>query len=231
MPRLLTKPDFESDEIGSIVDTDYLPDDLKKRLWAKLPKEMEPGRRSRFLSLVGESLQMAEWMQQDAKTSDQLNQLIHLQSSARELLQAIGALSTEARANLRAHSLTLAIASSPPAHLSETGARVVTGIKTGLFNYFWDAAQDVETAAAHAASYYRPSKTDRPLQSNARRLTAYVARNYYAVQGCLPPHSKGTWFPAFMSELGEAAGYPIRLALLIKVFDGLRVSGSFPSRP
>lgn len=229
LPRRLSRPDFESDEIGAIVDADYLPDDLKNRLCKMLPNQMAPERRDRFLSLVGQSLQMGGWLQQDSTTGAQLSQLERLESSARALLQAIRALSTETRANLRAHSATLAIGSSPPAHLSETGARVVKGSKTELFSYFWDAAQDVETASAHAAAYCKPSKTDRPSQSNSRRLTAYVAGNYYAVEGRLPPCSKGTWFPKFMSELGASAGYKIGLALVEKEFDRLKESNSFPA--
>ena len=229
MPRRLTKPDFESDEIGAIVNPDYLSPDLKICLWELLPKRFNHGQRCRFLSLVGESFQLSEWFHIGAPTGEQLQQIQSIQSHARELLKSIAQLSPDARSNLRAHSITLAVGSAPPARLSEIGARVVVDGKSDLLGYFWDAAQDLETAAAHTASYLRPTKTDRPSQSNARRLTAFVAKNFYTVHGKLPPRSKGTWFPLFMAELGNAAGCSIGLALVASVVEGLEKSNAFPA--
>lgn len=229
LPRRLNRPDFEIDEVGAIVNPDHLSPQLKKLLWDLLPNRIEHGQRCQLLSLVGESLQLAEWLHIGASTGEQLEQLYSIQSRARELLKGIAELSPDARAHLRAHSITLAIGSAPPAYLSQVGARVVRERKSDLLGYFWDAAQDLETAAAHAGSYLKPRKTDRPSQSNARRLTALVAKNVYTAIGRLPPRSKGTWFPLFMAELGNAAGCSIGLALVANVVERLENPNALPA--
>ena len=63
----------------------------------------------------------------------------------------------------------------------------------------------IESIFSHAASQFKPDKQNRPSISNAKVLVAEVAKVFKQVTGAWPPYSKGTWFPLFISEVGDIA--------------------------
>lgn len=231
MPRLLNRPNFDAEDDGGWLDPDYLDQALKTSLLEILPKQMTPEQRRNLLSLVGRSLQTTLSLQSNITAAAEVAELKRLESSARALLQALGRLSPETLDTLQCHSEYLAKGSSAPAQLSDIGASVAGQDTRALLGYFWDAAQDVETAAAYAALNITPAKTARISQKKARVLTEFVARNVYEVQGRLPPFSKETWFPKFMLVLGQAKDYSIGLALVASVCKKLRADGVLPRSP
>ena len=227
LPRQLARPDFDSNGVGYMVDSDYLEPDLSAELAKMLPKKMGASARIEFLSRVGETVQFHELSDGQTTPANVQRQLNQLQSRARSLLQTIGRLSPETREALQAHAEYLAIGTAPPARLSSTGAAFASSVQSSLLGYLWDASQDLETAAAYAASLVTPSKTARPGQSNAHQLVADVARAFYVVQGRLPSGSKTSWFPVFMRTLGKSLQHSIGPAMVETSIKRLKESSWF----
>jgi hypothetical protein len=226
MPRLLNRPNFGAEDDGGWLDPDYLLPAEKASLSVNLPKRMTSEQRRNFFSLVGESLQLTLFLQPNTTAAAEVAQLKKLECSARALLQALGKLSPDTRDTLQCHSECLAQGISVPAQLSDIGARIAGQDAPALLGYFWDAVQDVETAAAYAALNITPDKTARISQKKAKLLIEYVAWNVYKVQGRFPPFSKTAWFSKFMCALGQIKGYSIGSALVESVGKKLKADGA-----
>lgn len=227
LPRRLNRPDFEADEVGYWVDPSYLEPKLRTQLAKLLPKKMAAPAQAQFLSSVGEWVQLEDLTSNGTSAAQVRRELKQVQSRARSLLQAIGQLSQESRRTLRAHAVYLAIGTAPPVRFSVVGGEFASDSRAELFGYFWDAAQDMETAAAYAALQVNPSKTARPSQAKARGLIEAVARAFHRAQGGLPPGSKRGWFAGFMRELGESTGHSIGPAMVEASILGLKRSPEF----
>lgn len=231
LPRKLARPDFEAANIGTWINPDHLPDQVKATLWDLLPKRMTREQRAHFLSRVGESVQGATGFRQDAPMAAQVAELTLIEKRARALLIALQKLSDDARRTMKAHATFLALGTDPPERLSPLSVGIVLNLDASLTGHWWDTVQDIETAAAYAASQVKPAKSERPKVTNARRLATMAAQDWYAVWGKLPPSGKRSWFAPFLAELGNFAGTSIGASLAESVVQEMRESGRYPDRP
>lgn len=186
--------------MGEWVDPDYLDMELKRRLWGHMPKSWEWSVKADVLYLVGDGLQTAKGFFEHGASAKRVAQLKRVQGKARELLQALAALTPEAGANINAHLVDLMLGTDAPERVSSftEDARH----KLEALEMWWDVVQDIEVSCAYAAAQESPQKSQRPAISNARLLAYFAARAVYIVLGKLPPRGKGTWFPEFALELG-----------------------------
>lgn len=231
LPRKLERPDFEAANIGIWLNPDHLPDTVKATLWDLLPKRMTHEQKAHFLSRVGESVQGATDFRQDAPAADQLEELKLVEVKARALLIALQRLSGDARGTMKAHAEFLVLGTDPPERLSALSVAAVLNLDASLIGHWWDTVQDIEVAAAYAASQVKPAKSERPKVTNARRLATMAAQDWYAVWGKLPPSGKRSWFAPFVAELGKFAGSSIGAAMAESVVQEMRESGRYPDRP
>lgn len=210
--RRLTRPGFENWNAGSWVDPDALDMALKKRLWAHFPKRWGWNVKADVLYSVGEGVQTAQAFFDESASSVRQEQLKQVGKKARELLQAFAALTPEAGLRLDAHLAYLVLGTDAPEEVSQFTK--TARMECAAIARWWDVVQDIEVSSAYAAGKESPSKTERPAVSNARRLVHCAADAVYGVRGVLPPRGKGTWFPLFARDLGEAFGLKCGQALV-----------------
>ena len=226
--RKLNKPDFYNEMQGGWFLPDVLAMEVKVRLWKQLPRRMTHAQKVHFLYRVGESIQVVEMCKNNTPPADQVKQIELVQARARALLQALAALSSDSGKTLKAHAEFLAIGPNPPHQLSASARFAVLSPDGLLLGNWWDQAQDIETAAAYAASQVTPAKTTRPKQHNAKRLVFMAAQDFHKVMGRLPPCSKGAWFLSFANELGKSVKLSIGAALAVSVVKEMADSKRFP---
>jgi hypothetical protein len=199
--RRLLRPNFEKWATGSWVDPDFLDKDLKLRLWELLDNRWAWTVKVDVLYEVGEHVQNAIAFFDATASANRVAQLVRIKEKSRELLQAFAALDQEVGLRLDSHITYLVLGSEPPERLSQFTA--AARYESQILGQWWDVVQDVEIATAYAALKEKPSKNDRPVISNAKRLIYFSASAVHSVIGKLPPRGKGTWFPIFMRELGD----------------------------
>lgn len=211
MKTKLKRRDFGEMFKGGWVDPDFLPPGLKLRLRDHLPPKWDDQKRAIFLRRIGKAVQTNACMSTTVPAALLIEKLEQLSNRARSLLQTLNQLDAEVIAVLGAHAQYLVHGSNPP-------ERLVYGMPSrgeeGLFVFWWDVIQDIETASEYMANQINPAKTARPAQDNARRLARFAAQAVISVTGKAPPVSKGSWFPAFMRVLGEHYGLTCGAALV-----------------
>lgn len=202
--------------------------DLKQRLWDRFPARWEWVEKADVLYLVGEGVQSAQGFFEETVSADRVTQLQRIQDKARDLLKALAALSPETAQALDGHIAYLMLGNDAPEQLS--GFTESARREHETLSRWWDVAQDVEVAAAYAATQESPSKTDRPAIRNAKRLAYFAADAVHCVRGALPPRGKGTWFPEFARELGAGFGLTCGPALVDSVVSKMDSDGRHPKK-
>lgn len=226
--RRLQKPDFEQWETGGWVHPDPFSMELKRSLWDCFPSQWTWAEKADVLYSVGQGFQSAQAFFEETAAAARHAQLQRVQEKARALLQALASLTPEAGQALDAHLAYLILASDAPEKVSQHTE--FTRREHQTISQWWDIVQDVEVAAAYAATQESPSKAYRPAIQNAKRLVYWAADAVYSVRGALPPRGKGTWFPEFASELGNAFGLSCGPALVDSVVKKMDREGSRPKK-
>lgn len=73
-----------------------------------------------------------------------------------------------------------------------------------FLDFTWDAVADLEMVSECAATCLVLDRKNQVIARNAENLIKRVASAYFKIAGVLPPHSKNTWFPAFIDLIGKS---------------------------
>lgn len=201
--RRLVRPDFEGEKRAIWLDSDHLKSVELTRLATHLPKKMGEAKRAEFLAAVALVVQQVERMPIHDAEAVRQEKLQFVADMSRELLKAIADIPQAGWGEIRAFSDVFALDENTPSPLSEHTKKAV--FDRALMPHIWDTVQDIESIFSYAASQFKPDKQKRPSISNAKVLVAEVAKVFKHVTGAWPPYSKGTWFPLFISEVGDIA--------------------------
>lgn len=222
--RKLRRPDFESSLNRSVwLSQDGLPPSLRAELSKLLPKRMTGDQQDQFLYFVGQTLGMVEaWSDLTSPAAAQAR-IQKVEELARALQRAIADLNPAAVRGLETQAQASMRGDDVP-HLYLELGKLLSGADESFISAWWDVAQGIELAAAHASTDIEPSKLRRPKIDIARSLVHAIAGNYMAATGRLPPHSKGTWFCSFMSEAAKPLGVKIGHELVEAVVNAMKAA-------
>ena len=211
------------------VDPNFLPAQMENDLRALLPKKMTREIQEIFLSRCAEEAQYIKEIQVSTANTEIKNSMIDVANKADSLLVAMAALSKEASQLFSAHFDTLAFVQGMPVKLSKASVAARSDLTGGRFlGAVWDATTDLKNTAHYATKKVTPNRSATVTDLNASRLISRMCEVCITATGQLPPHSKGTWFPAFMEKLGQSPQLrmPCGLARVAKVVSDKKHSHS-----
>jgi hypothetical protein len=204
MAKRLPKPHFGMAP-ALLLDPDFLGNEKKAELLRLIPaRAMGSDKASELVNRCSE-LAQSESAWQDyfsVAAADQRKELELVASRAHALLIALRAMQPGTIGTFNgsvAHSdLTAGLPLAPEeireAPYTRAGA---------LLDWVWHLAESLEAGATLAASHCKPRRGGKLIEGRAKGLILNVANVVQAITGKRPPHSKGTWFPEFMSAYGE----------------------------
>ena len=197
--------------IGYMVDSNFLPAELRKELMELIESETklldnkaETMRVDLFLDDCGVAAQRMVMDREQIALGKEQNQLKTIATNARRLLASINAANEKTHETFTAHAEYLIYGTTPPVKLP---GKIIAdlrgcGPENTLLAMGWDYAQALEQAANYAAEKIEPSKQAKPEQINGTRLTSLVVDAYWQRFNALPPMNQAGWFVAFMERLG-----------------------------
>lgn len=240
----LKKPAFQSEINGFVLHEDPIPMDVKRELWALLPKSMEWEAKAHFLYRAGQNAQSTFDRGVEPPPAKVIAELEKLQLNAREMLYQLAGLSALSQLSVTAissQSLGGVQSSSDSNEAMLNEEQAINGVPSFYFSrisQWWDVVQEIELVAFKAKDLHKADKSHRPTFVQHRNFVGGLVGSYVFVVGKFPPKSKSSWFPKFVALLGEhfeakvgTALIESRLEEIKKFFTKDRFSSQFGPNP